>query len=347
MARAAHLRGGMSGVSRDGVGLFGQEDVRSNRYTVGGQVEVTNTSSRRTLPQLVELPVGDSTAAFNIPTLSPGASIDEVFVVPTERRGVIMVGPATSVRGDPIGLFHRDTASSSALELVVHPRTVPLGPIGSGLLRDLEGLTTKDLSASDLAFHTLRDYSPGDDRRHVHWRSSARHPLGGLFVRQFQDTRRSTLCAIVDGRPDGYADADEFETALEVAASVLLRACRDELPASVIVGEHTAGGTLPHALLDALARAELVDDSTELARQVVRAMSKGADISYAVLVTGSRRTPHDILRAAARFGVEVRVVAVRVAPDNPPTVRTEGRVGLVSLSTLTDLPGLLHIEVAV
>ena len=88
--------------------------------------------------------------------------------------GVIPVGPATSVRGDPIGLIRRQVSWAEQTEVFVHPRTTRLEPFGSGLLRDLEGRTTEDVSMSDLAFHTLREYVPGDDRRYIHWRSSAK-----------------------------------------------------------------------------------------------------------------------------------------------------------------------------
>ena len=125
-----------------------------------GQVTVTNTSQRRTLPFQIELPVGDGMAVYDVGALAVGASTEELFVIPTERRGIIKVGPATSVRADPLGLFHREVASAAAHELIVHPCTVPLSSFGSGLLRDLEGQTTKDLSVSDLAFHAPAAITP-------------------------------------------------------------------------------------------------------------------------------------------------------------------------------------------
>lgn len=309
------------------------------------QIRATNGSSRRTLPAQVELPVGAGLAVFDIPALSAGAFTEEEFIVPTERRGVIPIGPATSVRGDPLGLFHREARSGKAQELIVHPRTVPLDPFGSGLLRDLEGLTTKDLSMSDLSFHALRDYAPGDDRRHVHWRSSAK--AGRLLVRQFQDTRRSTLCVVVDGHQDGYAEPEEFETALEVAGSLVLRACRDELSAALVAADQAATGSAPHLLLDALARAQLRAAGHDLAGLVSRAAARGADISFGLLVSGSARSAHHLQRAAARFAPEVNVVAIRVVPEEPAGVRAGGRAAILQVQKLTDLPGLMRVELGV
>ncbi|HEY7718075.1 MAG TPA: DUF58 domain-containing protein, partial [Pedococcus sp.] len=138
------------------------------RVTVGdpatGRIEVTNRSRRGLLPLLVELPVGVSAARFTLPTLRSGEAHEELFVVPTHRRGVIPVGPATTVQGDPLGLVRRTLRWTDVTELFVHPRTISIESIGAGLLRDLEGEVTQDLSMSDLAFHALREYQPGDDR---------------------------------------------------------------------------------------------------------------------------------------------------------------------------------------
>ena len=117
--------------------------------------------------------------------------------MPTDRRAVIPIGPPSAVRTDPLGLLRRDAVEQAAVELFVHPKIIGLDSLSPGLQRDLEGQATRDLSTSDLAFHTLRDYVTGDDRRHVHWRSTAK--AGRLLVRQFQDTRRSQLTLVVDG----------------------------------------------------------------------------------------------------------------------------------------------------
>src|SRR5690606_18209330 len=112
----------------------------------------------RLLPLRMELVVGDGAAEFHVPTLAGGASHEEVFVLPTERRGIIPVGPATAVRGDPLGILRRAVPWTQPIPLFVHPRTVALDHLGAGLLRDLEGQTTNDLSPSDIAFHALREY---------------------------------------------------------------------------------------------------------------------------------------------------------------------------------------------
>ena len=79
---------------------------------------------------------------------------------------------------------------------------VALESLGAGLLRDLEGVSTDAVSQSDLAFHALREYVPGDDLRHVHWRSSAKVMAAAgetqLLVRQYLDTRRSHATVVVD-----------------------------------------------------------------------------------------------------------------------------------------------------
>jgi hypothetical protein len=181
-------------------------EVDPRRVVVGepatGRILVGNEGRTPMLPLLVELPVGLSAARFVLPPLTAGSTHEELFVVPTSRRGVIQVGPATTVQGDPLGLVRRTVTWTEQTELFVHPRTVALESLGAGLLRDLEGSTTEEVSMSDLAFHALREYQPGDDRRHIHWRSSAR--LGKLLVRQFLDTRRSHICIIVDADPEHY-----------------------------------------------------------------------------------------------------------------------------------------------
>lgn len=301
-----------------------------------GRVTFKNRSGRRVTPLGVELPVGQGVASFRVPLLAPGESLEELFIIPTDHRGVIPVGPPTSVRGDPVGLLVRRVLGGEATELIVHPRTVALPPFGTGLLRDLEGLTTKEVSASDLAFHSLRDYVPGDDRRFIHWRSSAKH--GVLQVRQFLDTRRSALAVVVDTRPGVYDDSDEFETAMQVAGSLAVRAARDELQALVVAGDQAALATTPHILLDALARAELRDGGADLAVSAGHAAARAGDTTMAVLIGGSGSTSTDFQRAAARFAPEVRVVAIRVQPGRPATVGSSGRTTVVGIGSLSDLP---------
>lgn len=225
--------------------------LRPRRVSVGmpaaGQVAVTNISRRRMWPIRLELRVGAAVARFNLPVLASNRQHDELFVIPTTRRAVVPVGPAITVRGDPLGLMRREVSWTDVIELFVHPRIVGLDPLGSGLLRDLEGQSSNDVSLSDPAFHTLRDYAAGDDRRYIHWRTSAR--TGRLMVRQFVDTRRIHATLVVDRDPASYGSEEEFEIALSAAGSIAVRAVQDEQQASVIAShEAVADGSVQQIL---------------------------------------------------------------------------------------------------
>jgi uncharacterized protein (DUF58 family) len=303
-----------------------------------GQIAVRNVSDQRLLPIRLELPVGAAVATFDLPSLGGGAETDTLFVVPTNKRAVIPVGPATSVRGDPLGLLRRAVPWTGVVELFVHPKIVSLDNLGSGFLRDLEGQTTQDISMSDLAFHTLRDYVPGDDRRYVHWRSTAR--TGKLLVRQFTDTRRSHISVIIDAQRRAYLDEDDFELAISVGGSIAVRAIRDDQDTALLVGAHGAlDATAQHAL-DTLSRAGLSgEDLNVLAAKAFRSVPQ---TSIAFMVTGPSVSYVDLRRAAGNFPLETRVIALQVRSDAKAGVRSSGGLTVAELSALKELPAILR-----
>src|SRR5690606_37543692 len=115
--------------------VFGRAPYRMSlglphRRAVVGQsarasLTVDNGGRRRMLGAVLEVPVGGSIVELALPGLRRGAAHEETFSVPTERRGVIPVGPVRTVRGDPLGLVRRGLSWREQLEHVVHPR--PLG----------------------------------------------------------------------------------------------------------------------------------------------------------------------------------------------------------------------------
>jgi len=302
-----------------------------------GAVQVRNIAKRPLLPIGLELPIGAGAARFTLPMLGAGAEHEELFVVPTNRRGVVDVGPATTVRGDPLGLLRRTVSWTDTIEIFVHPITVYLDSLGAGFLRDLEGQTTNELSPSDLAFHALREYEPGDDRRHIHWRSSAK--LGKFMVRQFLDTRRTHVAVIVDSNAASYPDPEDYELAISAAASLTLRVARDEQEITVLAGEHVAPRAVGSRLLDIYSRAEL--GSHGLTDLVRRANRIAPDLSTVLLVTGAHTPYLDLQRAASEFPPEVRTIALQVDPTRASGFRDAHGIGIVTLRRLGDLPALM------
>ena len=318
-------------------------DLTRQRVVVGeravGSLTLRNPGSRPILPARVVLPVGQARPVFEVPRLRPDAN-DDLFAIPTTRRAVLTVGPVSAVRGDPLGVFQRVQAWSDPLELFVHPHTVGLGGMSAGFLRDLEGLPTRDLSRDDVSFHALREYAPGDDRRHVHWRSTAR--TGTLMVRQFEDTRRSHVVVTISRNAGEYADPDEFELAVSAGGSIAVQAMRDDREVSVLSQDETIPTTAGRPLLDALSRIETAHAVASTPELAARVKTEALQASIVVLLTGSRVSPQTLRAAARTLPGGARVLGVSCRAGATPELGRLGDATILTLGALTDLPVALR-----
>lgn len=322
--------------------------IASARVVVGeravGELRIRG-AGRASAAGLVELPVGPATAAFAVPRLAPGAEHDELFTIPTQRRAVLTLGPVRSIRADPLGLLRRQVEWTRPEELYVHPLTVRLANDTTGLLRDLEGLTTRSISNDDVAFHALRGYEPGDDLRHVHWRSTAR--TSRLMIRQFEETRRAQLVVLVSTTLADYADADEAELGISIAASLAVSAVLDGKDVTVVASDRLIAAAPPPRLLDAFSALPVIESAEPFADRprVVAAELPGA--SVVAMVTGSVTPPPQLRLAALRLPPTAHGFAVRAAAAEELGRQAIGELSIATVPALADLPLAIRVVTAV
>ena len=210
-------------------------ELDRRRFVVGDAgtsvVRVSNAASRRMLPLRMELEVAGLPVTVRVPSLAAGGTHRMEIPLPTAHRAVITIGPLRAVRGDVFGLIRRVVHWPIAEQVYVHPRTVrPSGAL-PGFVRDLEGEESTRRAASDLSFHSLREYVPGDDRRFIHWKSTARN--GTLQVREFRETHRSLVAVVVSANRGDYHEPGAVPAADSGAVSATVPSdLPDAAPAS-------------------------------------------------------------------------------------------------------------------
>ncbi|WP_178388165.1 DUF58 domain-containing protein [Actinomyces naeslundii] len=328
-------------ISRGGYSV--NHDLLEPRVTVGDhaliRLTVTNPRPRPLLPSRMEMPVGPGRAVFVVPTLTPRAVHERGFILPTQRRGIVTVGPVLAVQRDPVGLLQRERSLTTPQDIHIHPRTLRLGTVLHGVLRDIEGAVTQDLSSSDVAFHALRDYVPGDDRRNVHWRTTAR--TGRLMVRQFEETRRSSLLVLLSTRQDDYTGGEDFETAVSIACSLAMDAIQDGREVRFI----TQIGALPTSsalrMLDTSCLLSTGEDDVSCDLLVRHACTAHPEASIVVLVTGQRVDRATLARARGFAHASMVTVTLR-AGQQGLSRHHAGTMPVVDMDRLEQLPTALR-----
>lgn len=320
---------------------------------VVGTLTVSNTSRRIELPSRIDVPVGSGLTDVWVPLLRPGHTHGEELIVPAYRRGIIDIGPVTTVRTDPLGTLKREAAWAEVHRLFVHPKTVTVPSTSSGFVRDLEGTPSRDVVAEDISFHQIREYQPGDGRRHVHWKSTAK--TGRLMVRQFEETRRARLAIVLGMRDDEFATDDEYELAVSVTGSLGVRAVRDGRQLAVVASDQildvakrsvrairSLSVMTPTALLDDLSTVERSSAAMEFEAVCGLATKAMTDLSIVFVVCGSSTGRERLAQLPLRFDPGVQVVAVVADPAARPSYRRLGEVGVLTIAVLDDFRMLLR-----
>lgn len=329
--------------------------VDRTRVTAGGAVhlgiEVENAGARPALPATAELPVGEALREIAVPFIGPHGETAIPVEIATVSRGVIGVGPLKLARRDPLGLVRREITWRDRHLIHVHPRTVLLPPGSVGLVRDLEGASSRRLTDSDLSFHAVREYVHGDALRHVHWKSTAK--TGTLMVRQYEESQTARAAILFDADRTSYADDEEFELGVSAAASLGLlavRAGRERFIASQwapgrirpsIDGLEELPAQTPTQLLDAWAELEHAEDPLPIERLARNLAESRRPLSIVMVVTGSVPDPARLRRAAQAFAEDVDVLVVRCERLADPTARLFDAGTMFTVGALDDLPQLM------
>jgi uncharacterized protein (DUF58 family) len=280
-------------------------------------IQLRNRGRRRSPHLDLWEPVGARGGApMQMAPVRPGDSVRAAYRVPTTKRGVIGLGPLRARHSDVLGLCTRTVSLAGADEILVVPRVVPLAMAKVGSAGRLgQHLKAKSWAAGGREFHSLREYSDGDDPRAISWKASARST--NLIVRESAPEGLARCTVIVDTTAEQYT-GDSWELAASAAASIVATADRAGLTTRMVCGPVDVRGPDVTALaLKSLARAE--PTGGEFALPSGSGSLDGLGLT--VLVTGHQHSAAtSSLRGSARSDETLIVVACTAAPHGSFTV---------------------------
>ncbi len=172
--------------------------------------------------------------------LAGGDTVSVSVPVKFHSRGVYAPASFTISALDPLGVFAFSRSITCNQELVVYPTPeggVPL-PEGGSERFGWQAFVTSALRGSSVEPDGVRDYSPGDPLKRIHWRQTAR--TGRLNVIEFCETFAVNVVLVIDaqlGSEHGKQRSTTLDQCARIAAAVLMDASRQGAAVRVIAGD--------------------------------------------------------------------------------------------------------------
>ncbi len=163
-------------------------------------------------------------------TLPAWGRHDLDYVVRPVSRGVYRFGAIQVYVRSGLGLVERRFSLDAEKEVAVYPSYLQLRRYELLAISDrltMAGIKRIRRAAQHAEFERIKEYIPGDDRRTVNWKATARR--GRMMVNQYQDERAQQVFALIDtGRVmkmpfEGSSLLDHAINAALVIGSIAMR----------------------------------------------------------------------------------------------------------------------------
>lgn len=296
---------------------------------------VENRAARRTPPIELEDPVsGTPGARVHIEPLPSGDRVQAAYRLPTDRRGLLSVGPLQVIISDPLGLAAKSVEAAGVTEVTVFPRVDEVPPPPLGLTHDpmARSERTRHVGRGGEDFYALREYHPGDDIRRIHWPTTAR--TGELMVRQNEMPQHGRATLVLDLRRNVH-DQATLELAISAAASIITSAWRRRDRVRLVTSEHldtgyAAGQSQIDAVLEHLAVASAGNrGSLDPVLSMLKATAGGDAL---VIITGAP-SDHELARMLAMRSGHHSLTVVRFGGSQTTAAPKSSRVRHIMVGT--------------
>lgn len=262
-----------------------------------------------------------------IPLLRAGHSATVAYRVLAGKRGVYRLGPPQAVATDPLGLFRARRRLQGESEVVVYPTPIELGygAYAGGIAYGGLQVSRSTLPGDGVESHSVREYTPGDELRRIHWKSTAKR--GRLAVIEFEPSLTGDLTLVLDMAEGGDVGIDQdttVEYAVTIAASLGAHAVRHGVGLAIWA---TTAARRHHASVRRGDEAMLALDL------LARVSADGPEPVSAVLA----RAAED-LRPGATVVVVLPMPRAELAPTVEELVRRHIRVVAIVLDARTFVP---------
>ncbi len=142
-----------------------------------------------------------------------------------QRRGVFTLGPICLETGDPFGLYQVRVEYSSTANMMVAPQIISIPEVKIAAGGRIGGVHSSSRGLEQtVTAGGVREYSPGDGLRRVHWPTTARK--NEIFVHVYDSEPSSDWWVVLDMDPNvhvGEGQTSTEENGVTLAASIVNR----------------------------------------------------------------------------------------------------------------------------